>query len=142
MPALLAQYSLAWISGFPSAWALLTSPTTPAPAPAMTARRAISMGFLLRFVPTIANRAMRRQYPRHDSALEMHRMEFDRRTLLTSALTSAGSLALGAPAFAQSAAQPFEVWLGAFHGKASAKGISDATFTRVLGSIKPDLTVF
>src|ERR1044072_9460113 len=69
-------------------------------------------------------------------------MEFDRRTLLKSALGSAGSLALGASAFAQSAAQPFEVWLGSFHAKTSAKGISDATYTRVLGDIKPDLTVF
>src|SRR6185295_15426109 len=69
-------------------------------------------------------------------------MRFSRRHVLTTALGGTASLALGGRAFAQQAAQPFEVWLGAFHAKTSAKGISDATFTRVLGNIKPDLTVF
>ena len=59
-------------------------------------------------------------------------MEFDRRYLLKTALGSAASLALGAPAFAQVAAQPFAQWVETFRARALAKGVSDATYTRVL----------
>ena len=64
-----------------------------------------------------------------------------RRELLT-ALTGAASLALGAPAFAQTAAQRFPEWVETFRPKARAKGISDATYTRVMGGLKPDTSVF
>ncbi len=53
-----------------------------------------------------------------------------------------GPLAFGAPAFAQVAAQPFPQWVEAFRPRALAKGVSDATYTRVMGSLKPDTTVF
>src|SRR6266576_6339034 len=69
-------------------------------------------------------------------------MEFDRRFLLKTALGSAASLALGAPAFGQVAAQPFAQWVETFRARALAKGISDATYTRVMGGLKPDTTVF
>jgi membrane-bound lytic murein transglycosylase B len=69
-------------------------------------------------------------------------MDFTRRNLLACAASGAASLAFGGTAFAQQAAQSFETWLGTFHAKTSAKGISDATYQRVLGNIKPDLTVF
>jgi membrane-bound lytic murein transglycosylase B len=65
-----------------------------------------------------------------------------RRQLLKSALFGAATFSFGAPAFAQSAAQPFEQWVGAFHAKAAAKGISDATYQRVMGNLKPDTSVF
>ena len=68
-------------------------------------------------------------------------MEFDRRYLLKTALGGA-SLAFGAPAFAQVAAQPFPQWVETFRARALAKGISDATYTRVMGSLKPDTDVF
>ena len=48
----------------------------------------------------------------------------------------------GAPAFAQSAAEPFPKWVETFRAKTRAKGISDATYTRVMGSLKPDESVF
>ncbi len=69
-------------------------------------------------------------------------MEFDRRYLLKTALGSAASLALGAPAFGQVAAQPFAQWVETFRARALAKGVSDATYTRVMGGLKPDTTVF
>src|SRR5262249_24983868 len=69
-------------------------------------------------------------------------MKLARRHLLKTALGGAASLAFGSGAAGQTAAQPFGVWPGAFHPQTSAKGISDATFTRALGNIKPDLTVF
>ncbi len=69
-------------------------------------------------------------------------MTIARRTLLTTALSGAASLALGPPAFAQSAAAPFPQWVETFRAKAIAKGVSDATYTRVMGSLKPDQGVF
>jgi len=36
----------------------------------------------------------------------------------------------------------FEQWVAAFRARARARGISDATYTRVMGSIKPDTAVF
>jgi lytic murein transglycosylase len=69
-------------------------------------------------------------------------MEIARRHLVKAALSSAASLALGAPAFAQVAAQPFAQWVETFRARALAKGISDATYTRVMGGLKPDTGVF
>ena len=69
-------------------------------------------------------------------------MTIARRSLLKTALSGAASLAFGAPAFAQSAAEPFPKWVETFRAKARAKGISDATYTRVMGNLKPDESVF
>ena len=69
-------------------------------------------------------------------------MTIARRTLLKTALSGAALLAFGAGAFAQSAAEPFPKWVETFRAKARAKGISDATYTRVMGSLKPDESVF
>lgn len=66
----------------------------------------------------------------------------DRRQILTSALSAAATLAFSAPAFAQSAAQPFPQWVESFRAKALAKGITEATYTRIMGNLKPDNTVF
>ena len=62
--------------------------------------------------------------------------------MLKTALGSAASLALGAPAFAQVAAQPFAQWVETFRARALAKGVSDATYSRVMSGLKPDTTVF
>src|SRR4051812_31652758 len=69
-------------------------------------------------------------------------MDFARRNLLQAALSGAGVLAFSVSAFAQSAAQPFAEWVESFRAKAVAKGISDATYARVMGNLKPDNTVF
>ena len=69
-------------------------------------------------------------------------MEFDRRYLLKTALSGVASLAFGAPAFAQVAAQPFPQWVESFRPRALAKGVADATYTRVMGGLKPDTSVF
>ncbi len=69
-------------------------------------------------------------------------MTVARRTLITTALSGAISLAFGGRAFAQSAAEPFPKWVETFRAKAHAKGISDATYTRVMGGLKPDESVF
>jgi lytic murein transglycosylase len=69
-------------------------------------------------------------------------MKFARRQVLKAAATSAASLALSATALAQSAAQPFAQWVETFRAKARAKGVSDATYSRVMGGLKPDESVF
>jgi membrane-bound lytic murein transglycosylase B len=47
-----------------------------------------------------------------------------------------------ATARAQASKTPFEQWVAAFRARARARGISDATYTRVMSTIKPDTAVF
>src|SRR5215813_10463240 len=62
-----------------------------------------------------------------------------RRALLQAGLGATALLA--SPALA--AAPPgFDQWRDSFRARASAKGISDATWTRVMGRIEPDMSVF
>ena len=64
-----------------------------------------------------------------------------RRALLQSGLGAGALLALPANAFA--AAPPgFDQWRDNFRARAHAKGVSDATYTRVMGRIEPDMSVF
>ena len=65
-----------------------------------------------------------------------------RRACLRSGFAAAASFALPFDAFAQSAAQPFEQWVESFRARAKARGISDATYNRVMGGLKPDMGVF
>ena len=37
---------------------------------------------------------------------------------------------------------PFERWVAAFRARAAARGISDATYARVMGGLKPDTRVY
>src|ERR1700674_766608 len=64
-----------------------------------------------------------------------------RRALLRSGL---GAGALLAHPFAAFAAAPpgFDQWRDGFRARALAKGISDATYSRVMGRIEPDMSVF
>ena len=68
-------------------------------------------------------------------------MSIARRRLMQAALSSAAALAFG-DAFAQVAAEPFPQWVETFRARARAKGISDATYSRVMGGIKPDTSVY
>ena len=64
-----------------------------------------------------------------------------RRALLQGGIAAGALLATGLPAFA--AAPPgFDQWRDNFRSRALAKGISDATWTRVMGRIEPDMSVF
>jgi lytic murein transglycosylase len=59
-------------------------------------------------------------------------------------LLGAGILALPPPpgARAQTASATFAAWRDAFRARALARGVSDATYTRVMGPIKPDTGVY
>ena len=46
------------------------------------------------------------------------------------------------PAKAQNSQTSFDRWVDAFRTRARARGISDATYTRVMGNLKPDTAVF
>ncbi len=46
------------------------------------------------------------------------------------------------PAKAQNNRAAFEQWVAAFHARARERGISDETYTRVMGNLKPDTTVY
>src|SRR5260370_21075655 len=64
-----------------------------------------------------------------------------RRALLRSGI-SAGAL-LAHPFAAFAAAPPgFDQWRDGFRARALAKGVSDATYSRVMGRLEPDMTVF
>jgi lytic murein transglycosylase len=65
-----------------------------------------------------------------------------RRRVLRGAVASAASLALPSELLAQNAAQPFEQWVVAFRAKATARGISGATYDQVMSGVKPDMGVF
>src|ERR1700730_365906 len=52
------------------------------------------------------------------------------------------ALVLPAPALAQSSKEPFDQWVASFRARALARGVSDATYTRVMRGLKPDTTVF
>src|SRR5437764_14800579 len=63
-----------------------------------------------------------------------------RRACLSS--LAAAMVAWSATARAQASKTPFEQWVAAFRAPAHARGISDATYTRVMSTIKPDTAVF
>ncbi len=66
--------------------------------------------------------------------------ELSRRALLQ---MSAGAAALFACSSHAKAAPPgFDQWREAFRAKALARGVSNETFTRVMGRIEPDMSVF
>ncbi len=52
------------------------------------------------------------------------------------------TLVCAATAGAQSARPPFDRWLEHFRGRALARGVSDATYTRATHGLEPDMTVF
>jgi lytic murein transglycosylase len=56
---------------------------------------------------------------------------------------AAGALAAASlPAQAQGGRPPFAQWVQSFRAKALARGVSDATYARVMGNLKPDTSVF
>ena len=65
-----------------------------------------------------------------------------RRVWLQGALASAGVLAFGKPGNAQSAKMPFPQWVALFRKRALARGISAKTYDMVMGSLKPDTSVY
>ena len=46
------------------------------------------------------------------------------------------------PAQAQGTKAAFDQWVASFRARARARGISDATYTPVMGGIKPDTSVY
>lgn len=64
-----------------------------------------------------------------------------RRQILTAALALPAALAFPSTSFAQGAA-PFEAWVITFRPRALARGISPATYDRVMKGLKPDMGVF
>src|SRR5215207_4815111 len=52
------------------------------------------------------------------------------------------ALATASPATAQGSRAGFEAWVAAFRSRALKRGVSDATYTRVMGNLTPDNSVF
>ena len=64
-----------------------------------------------------------------------------RRAVLQAGL-GIGALFATAPNALAAAPPGFDAWRDGFRARALAKGISDATWTRVMGRIEPDMSVF
>jgi len=68
---------------------------------------------------------------------------FSRRAFLMGALIGvSASAAIPLELNAQSASSSFEAWRDAFRQRAAARGVSEATYARVMGTIKPDTSVY
>jgi lytic murein transglycosylase len=65
-----------------------------------------------------------------------------RRAMLRAGLGSLVAIGASSMASAQKAAEPFERWVETFRSRARAAGVSDATYRRVMGDIKPDTSVY
>ncbi|TDT99377.1 lytic murein transglycosylase [Azorhizobium sp. AG788] len=77
-----------------------------------------------------------------DDHMRPARHGIDRRLFLGALTASAAGLLTPGLALAQSAAQPFGTWVEKFRARARARGISDATYSRVFATVKPDPSVF
>ncbi len=64
---------------------------------------------------------------------------FDRRAVLTAGMGAAAAIAVASPSRAQPS---FPQWVAAFRARAAARGISEATYNRVMGSVQPDTRVY
>ncbi len=65
-----------------------------------------------------------------------------RRKWLISATAAAASLALGRDAGAQSSDKAFSNWVAGFRPRALKRGVSEKTYDRVMGAVKPDTSVY
>src|ERR1700719_4423891 len=65
-----------------------------------------------------------------------------RRAVLRAALGAMATFASAGGSSAQSARQSFTQWVEAFRARARARGISDATYDRVMRGVKPDTSVY
>src|SRR5438270_321020 len=64
------------------------------------------------------------------------------RHVMQSLASGVGIALLPRPAPAQATSTPFPQWIDAFRARALARGVSEATYGRVMGGLKPDLDVF
>jgi membrane-bound lytic murein transglycosylase B len=65
-----------------------------------------------------------------------------RRNFLVAALGAVAASAVCGPSLAQSSRMTFERWVERLRPRARARGISEATYDRVMGTIKPDTSVY
>src|SRR5262245_2737131 len=65
-----------------------------------------------------------------------------RRAVVQSIAACAATLAAPGVVLAQSSSTPFARWVDTFRPRALARGVSEATYAKVMGELKPDTTVF
>jgi lytic murein transglycosylase len=83
---------------------------------------------------------MNRRDPRPSLATTTRLVTMTRRHWLTGAMATAGLLMFGGDALAQTPA--FRQWVDKFRPRAIRRGISEATYDRVMGTLKPDTSVY
>jgi lytic murein transglycosylase len=75
-------------------------------------------------------------------AFSMFGQDRSRRELLLTGAASLAASVLGPITGHAAAGQSFERWVEAFRPRALKRGVSEATYRRVMGSIKPDTSVY
>jgi membrane-bound lytic murein transglycosylase B len=65
-----------------------------------------------------------------------------RRDVIPTLAAGMAALATPAPAQAQAGRPPFAQWVEGFRPRALKRGVSEATYARVMGGLKPDTSVF
>lgn len=68
-------------------------------------------------------------------------MILSRRTLIFGALSASANVFFIRTGFAQPANSAFAQWVNKFRDRAVARGVSSTTYSRVLGSVEPDMSV-
>jgi membrane-bound lytic murein transglycosylase B len=76
-----------------------------------------------------------------NAAVPVVKTPANRRAFLLATVATTLALALS-PARAQNARMPFDQWINAFRAKAVARGVSEDTYNRVMGAVKPDTGVY
>jgi len=77
-----------------------------------------------------------------ESAMAQWNSPLTRRDVLALAAGAAAATTVSHRAAAQSSHMPFAQWVSKFRARALGRGVSGATYDRVMGSVKPDTTVF
>jgi lytic murein transglycosylase len=93
----------------------------------------------------IATLDSRESMNRGRSAVPHHRLPsiVSRRAFVTGMFLGAGAaVAVPIQAHAQTTNSSFEAWRDAFRARATARGVSEATYAHVMGAIKPDTSVY
>ena len=77
-----------------------------------------------------------------NAAVPVVKTPASRRAFLLGAVTATLGLAAGRPVLAQNARMPFDQWVNAFRANAISRGVSEETYNRVMGAVKPDTGVY
>jgi membrane-bound lytic murein transglycosylase B len=93
-------------------------------------------------MPLERKQLVRRHRPEPETRRSMRAPRIARRSFLAAGLGALAAFASPGAALAQTSGLTFPQWVERFRPRARARGISEATYQRVMGQIKPDTSVY